>query len=110
MERSKLLDKMRLFLERERQDALATIFGHFAAVSWCVGLFRQGRREELECSFDRATAKSLVDDLSSYHGGSCIKELCEIVTAKFADYPSVDYEGLGRKIDETLRKQAGGNG
>jgi hypothetical protein len=46
MERSKLLDKMRLFLEREGQDALASIFGHFAAVSWYVGLFRQGRREE----------------------------------------------------------------
>ncbi len=107
MERSKLLDKMRLFLKREGQDALAGILGHLAAVSWCVGLFRQGRQDELDGSFDRATAQSLVDDLRNHHGGGCIKELCEVVAAEFAAYPGVDYERLGCKIETILRNRSG---
>lgn len=108
MERSKLLDKMRLFLEREGQDVLASIFGHFAEVSWCVGLFRQERRDELAASFNGEAAQTLMETLTSYKGGGCIKDLCTVIATEFATYPRIDYRRLGDKIDAEFQKQSAG--
>lgn len=63
MEQSTIYDKMRLFLQREGQPALATAYGIASHFSWGLGLHRQKRVDELERHISQDVIRDTVSKL-----------------------------------------------
>jgi hypothetical protein len=63
MEQSTVYDKMRLFLQREGQPALATAYGIACHFSWGLGLHKQKRVEELERYLSQEVVRETVTKL-----------------------------------------------
>jgi len=102
MERSILFDKMRLFLEREKQEKLAGIFSILSAVSWRVGLQRQGRLEELAFAVSQDDYAEMAAALLDYSTPGVIKQLCITIAEGFRNLHSVDYDSLGSSIEAII--------
>lgn len=63
LEQTTIYDKMRLFLQREDQPALAVAYGVASYFSSCVSLHKQKRLEELELRLTQDAVREVVSKL-----------------------------------------------
>jgi len=102
MDRSILFDKMRLFLLREKQDRLAAIFSIFATVSWNIGLYRQGRKDELAVRSSDIDAAEMISVLTAYSNPGTIKQLSDAIVTALRKSPPINYRKLGIAMDTLI--------
>ena len=102
MTRHLVFDKMRLFLQREKNEQLAEIFSIFAAVSWRVGLQRQDRIEELTDQSSDDDVPEMISKLEAYTSPDIIKQLCEAVSGELRRFPDIDYNRMGRAMEKVM--------
>lgn len=106
METSQLLDKMRLFLERESRSELAAVFSSLSSVFWSVGLFRQKRFDELASMWDDECVRAMANHLQSFISKGTTGALCQSVIDAYRKFPMVDYVSLGSRLESVLLAQA----
>ncbi len=103
MEHCQIYDKMRLFLQRENKFKPAIRFGIWSYISWAVGLYRQKRKAELKSYIDRENIEENIAALLKKAKKLNLKdELIDIVEAETKTLPDIDFDKLGREIDEVV--------
>jgi hypothetical protein len=100
MEHSRIYDKMRLCLQRQRQFDRAVRFGVLSFISWAMGLDRQQRGEELDGYIDVENIEANVLPLLVKAKKPQLKdEVVSLVVAETKHLRSVDLEVLGNHVD-----------
>lgn len=103
MDHSKVYDKMRLHLQREKNFVEAINFGILSVVSWETGLYLQGRleerirKEQLEDSIMSLVKKANLEDR--------LKDIADAVWNALKDTPKVDHQ----KLKDTVSVICGNN-
>jgi len=100
---SKIYDKMRLFLQREKKYNKAVKFGIFSHVMWSMGLKKQKRKDELNELNTKASLHNIADRLLSKTNYDCKNELVAIVSSTLEELPHIDLANLGKNIDKLFQ-------
>lgn len=77
MVHSQVYDKMRLLLQRNEQMKLAVAYGVASHYSWCMGLRRQNRKEELEECLSKSYETEFFSKLLSK--AECIERMDDLL-------------------------------
>lgn len=105
MDHSQIYDKMRLFLQREKQSKKAVKFGVFSCLSWAQGLYYQNRNEEFEQYISRQSIDRLLENLLKKAKRLDEKSnLLEVIMENIEDLPSIGYARLGKIIDQAVEE------
>ena len=103
MDHSQIYDKMRLFLQREKQARKAVKFGVFSHLSWAQGLYFQGRKDELKHYISRQSIDDLLEKLLKKAKRTDMKDnLLGVIMMNIKNFPSISYAKLGKIIDQAL--------
>jgi hypothetical protein len=107
MEHSQIYNKMRLFLQREREFERAVSFGILSYVSWAVGLHRQKRRSELKGYIERENIDVNLAPLLKKAKKLELKDgLVDVVAAEIKWLPEIDLASLSDRIDSILSRSS----
>jgi hypothetical protein len=107
MDHSQIYDKMRLFLQREREFERAVSFGILSYMSWAVGLYRQKRRSELKGYIKRENIDvNLAPLLKKARRLEVKDELVDVIAAEINRLPEIDLESLKERIDSILSRSS----
>jgi hypothetical protein len=107
MEHSEIYDAMRLFLQREGKSESAVKFGALSYVSWCLGLYRQKRKDELKTYASHDSIASVVTKLlKKAKKEELTEKLVGILQNHINELPNSRMAELARKIDEVVMQQA----
>ncbi|MBY0525631.1 MAG: hypothetical protein K2R98_19655 [Gemmataceae bacterium] len=105
LDRAKIFDKMRLFLEHEGQAQLAAVFGVFSLVCKGINLYREERRRELKTWFNKSACSNFVSELKKYTGNlGQLQGVQYAILGELGEYPNIDFDLLARRIEVTLGK------
>lgn len=103
MDHSQIYDKMRLFLQREKQFKKAVKFGVLSCLSWAQGLYCQNRNDELEQYISRQSIDRLLENLLKKAERLDQKSnLLEVIMENIEELPLIDYARLGKVIDQAV--------
>lgn len=103
-DRSKIFDKMRLFLEADGKPDIAAVFGIFALVCKGIKLHHEGRARELRTWFSKSACTDFVRGLKAWNGNlGKLQGIQYAVVGELGEYPSIDFDLLAQRIDVTLR-------
>lgn len=103
MDHSRIYDKMRLFLTREKKCARAVAMGVCSFLSWAVGLRLQERNEE----FVRLSEKNAIDEevaklLKKSASSEKRAQLVEYIDQKLKLVPSLNMAEVIRDVEKIL--------
>ena len=102
-DRTKIFDKMRLFLEAENKHDVAEVFGIFTRVCKGISLFLEGRTRELKTWFNKSACADFVHGLKAYQGNlGKLQGIQYAVVGELDEYPNIDFDLLAQRIDVTL--------
>jgi hypothetical protein len=104
MDQSLIYDKMRLFLQKEGKNNIAITYGILSYISWCLGLYHQGRIQELNIQKSREHIEQEVKPLLK-------KAKCEEKLINISDYiekqlnllPNISLYDIAKEV-ERLRQ------
>jgi hypothetical protein len=103
-DRTKIFDKMRLFLEAEGKSDDAAVFGVFSRVCKGISLHLEGRTTELRTCFNRSSCTQFVRGLKAYTGDlGKLQGIKSAIVGELDEYPKIDFDLLAQRIDVTLR-------
>jgi hypothetical protein len=103
-DRTKIFDKMRLFLEAEGKSDEAAVFGVFSRVCKGISLHFEGRTKELRTWFNRSSCTEFVRTLKLYTGNlGKLQGIQHAIVGELDEYPSIDFDLLAQRIDVTLQ-------
>jgi hypothetical protein len=103
-DRSKIFEKMRLFLEADGKPEVATVFGVFSRVSKGISLHYEGRGRELRTWFNKSACTEFVHTLKGYTGNlGRLQGIQYAIVGELNEYPNIDFDLLAQRIDVTLR-------
>jgi hypothetical protein len=105
VDRSKVFEKMRLFLERDSRSEIAEVYGVFGLVCKGISLHKEGRKQELKAWFTKNTCSEYVDGLRKCTGNlGAVQGIKEAIVDELKHYPDVDFDKLGARMDAALRQ------
>ncbi|HKP37685.1 MAG TPA: hypothetical protein VJT71_12585 [Pyrinomonadaceae bacterium] len=105
MEHSRIYDKMRLCLQREKQFDRAVRFGVLSFVSWAIGLDRQRRGKELAGYIDVENIEDNIRPLLVKAKKPHLKEeLISLVIAETKHLRHVNLIDLGNSVDAVVMR------
>jgi hypothetical protein len=103
-DRSKIFDKMRLFLEMQGNKDLAKVFSVFSLVCKGISLHHEGRTRELRTWFSKSACADFVKELKRFKGNlGKLQGVQYAVIGELDEYPTIDFDLLAQRIDLTLR-------
>ena len=106
MDHSKIYDKMRLFLQREKRFLEAVRFGILSYFSWAIGLELQGRFDELCHLKDSETVEhEIIKLLKKTDRVESLQELTALVTNKLETPSTTSLADLARNIDTIIYRK-----
>jgi hypothetical protein len=104
LDRSKIFEKMRLFLETEGKPDIAGVFGVFSRVCKGISLHHEGRSRELRTWFSKSACAEFVHGLKLYNGNlGKLQGIQYAIVGELSEYPNIDFDLLAKRIDVTLR-------
>ena len=105
MDASIIYDKMRLFLQREKQPEKAVKIGVFSHLQWAQGLYYQERKDELENMLSPESIEKLVLGLLKKAKLADMKDIIvNEVNESLENFPTISYSKLGNTIDSSVVK------
>jgi len=106
MDNSIIYDKMRLFLQREKQPEKAIKIGVFSHLHWAQGLHYQERNDELNDFLNKDSIKLMITGLLKKAKITDKQEMIEkIISDNLENFPTIEYGKLGREIDSSVVHQ-----
>jgi hypothetical protein len=105
MDQSAIYDAMRLFLQREGKNGAAVKFGVLSYISWCIGLYKQGRNDELAIYTTRENIELMMRKLlKKAKKEEVLAKISEIVVNHARRLPNIKLGELATEIDEAVLK------
>ena len=103
MHNSKIYDKMRLFLQREKKFDKSIKFGILSHLSWCDGLYQQGRKKELKKSLSEEAIKKILQPLlKKAKKTSELNLLVKKISADLTNYPNVSMANIANRVEKHI--------
>lgn len=103
MQKSRIYDKMRLFMQRESRNDDAIKFGVLSYLSWAKGLQLQNRKDELASFVARDSREKTLKKLLKKAGRTqAMSVVIPIVENAIKRLPSLNSDTVARSIDESL--------
>ena len=103
MDHSAVFNEMRLFLQREGKTESAVRFGVLSFICWAIGLYKQGREDDLKKHTSPENIESTVTKLLKK---AKKEETVEMVTAIVEEYikkvPNIKLGELAEEIDKVV--------
>jgi len=103
MDHSKIYDKMRLFLQREKKADRAVRFGVWSYICWGRGLFAQKRWSELRGFFDEDSIRAALEPLLKKAKRLDVMDLLVIsIVESTKEVSEIDLRIIGDNVDELV--------
>jgi hypothetical protein len=108
LDRAHILDKMRLFLDRDGKTAIGAVYDVLSQVCEAISLHRdEKRRREVRPRFSKTVCNALLGELKQYPGHlGNLQEVRSIIIEELGLYPELDFERLGSRIDVVFANKA----
>lgn len=104
MAHSTIYDKMRLLLQRNNQSKLAVPYGVASHYSWCLGLYRQERLDELKyCLSRECEIEAFVKLLTKAESTGLLESLLKYCDTIKSSIPELDISTMIIKICEIMK-------
>ena len=105
IDHSAIYDGMRLFLQREGKSGSAVKFGGLSYICGAIGLYKQGRRDELKKYTSRENIESSVTKLlRKAKKEELVEKVSTIIEEYIKKLPSIRLGELAEEIDSVVLK------
>jgi hypothetical protein len=102
-DRSKIFDKMRIFLEREGRLDIAAVYNVFGHLCKGIALHKENRNRELRSWLSKGVCSDYIEQLKKYPGNlGAVQPVREAIMEELGRFPDVDFEKLGSRVDAAL--------
>jgi hypothetical protein len=109
MDRARVLEKMRGFLDRDGKSDIGTIYKTLGQVCEGVGQCREDRKREVLSRFGKTTCQEMANELRKYTGNlGPLQDLRPILVEELGKWPDLDFDRMGNRIDAVFAKAAPG--
>jgi hypothetical protein len=100
IDRAKIFEKMRVFLERDGRADVGAVYGVFHLVCKGIALHKEQRQRELRSSFSKTACADCIHELKKHPGNlGPLQPVRDAIVEELGRYPDVDFEMLGKRID-----------
>jgi hypothetical protein len=106
-DRAKIMETMRLFLDKERRADVADVYGILSTVCKGIALHKEDRKKELRTFLSKVTCEEYVAELKKFPGNlGPLQPIHAAAIEELSKFPDVDYDLLGERIDRALAAKA----
>jgi hypothetical protein len=106
-DRAKVLEKMQLFLDRDRKSEVGSVYKVFSQVLEAVGFYRDDKKREARTRLNRTTCQELVAALRKYTGNlGPLEEMRTIIIEELTAWPELEFDRLGNRLEAAFAAQS----
>jgi hypothetical protein len=99
-DRARILEKMRLFLDRDSRNDAGGIYGLLSQLFEGIALVRDNRKREALARFNKTACQEMVAGLTKYTGNlGALQEIRSIIIEELNRWPDLELERLANRLD-----------
>ncbi len=107
MDRSRILEKMRLFLDRDGKSDIGLVYKTLGQVCEAISQARDDRKREALSRLGKTQCQEMAAELKKYTGNlGPLQDLRPILVEELGKWPDIDFDRMGSRIDAVFAKAA----
>jgi hypothetical protein len=107
MDRARILEKMRHFLDRDGKSDIGAVYKTLGQVCEAISQSRDDRKREALSRLGKTQCQEMATELKKYTGNlGPLQDLRPILVEELGKWPDLDFERMGSRIDGVFAKAA----